>query len=555
MTGALEIRLADSLSRAQETDDSLALLCLSLGLPVSGTPSWSEGEATTLLVGALRGVLRITDSVVCNGPQEVWIMLPGCDVDGAAGAADRCAAAVEDLQPAVGIAIYPDHASQPTWLARYAEVAAGKAREHGAAFAFAGPEGDEPPGTAVIHELPAALRDRRLVPHFQPQFDLANRHIVAAEALVRWDHPERGLLLPAEFLPLARGTRLARDVDVEMLRMSARQAARWQREGRPLQIAVKLSAATLRWQGLTMALEEIADKEGADPSLLKLEVQEESVTLEPYGAHALGVAQRLGYKVCVEGFGAGPASMSTVEHMPVDELKLDSALARLARNPAQVRSLAAIVARGHALGLKVSAPHLDTDSLVRAMWGLGCDLGQGFGLAKPMPAAELEQMLPVRQLTAAVMKPVPAPTNIIHLPVRATLTRVASAAALIAAGVLAGALPVGQTTLAATVAGMVSRPATQLIGAPHPASLPGSNANGSKSGSNGGSSNGAGGGSAQQTRGGSSGSTGTGGTATGSGQTGTGGTNPGGILPTGVPNVLPTPLPTVTPLPKVSPLP
>lgn len=556
MTSALQVRLADSVARAQQAEDSLAVLHVSLELPASGTPSWSEGEVTTLVVGALRGVMRITDTVVCTDAQEAWVLLPGCDFDGAAGAADRAAAALQDLQPAVGIAIYPDHSAQPTWLAQHAELASARAHEFHSAFAFAeAHEGEEPAGVAIIHELPNALRERRIIQHYQPQVELGSRCVVGVEALARWDHPERGLLAPAEFLPLAHATRLGRDVDLEMARVAARQAARWEAEGRPLPIAFNVGARTLRWPGLIAALREIIANEGANPELLKVEVHEEALTLDQNASATLQEIRHLGVGVVVEGFGGGPASLSTVERLAVDELKLDPALIHFARDPRQVGVLASIVAGGHALGLKVGAPHLDTEALVRSTWGLGCDLGQGFALGRAVPADELAAEVPATTpVPARTLRPVPASRPVLRLPVprvriptSAGALRLGSAAALVAAGMLAGAIPYGSTTLSAAVAGYLAAPANALLGASHaatPASQGTHAGQGTKAGA------GSSGSTTGSTGGHSSTGSGTTGTGTGSSTGGTGsGTGSGVPLP--LPTLLPTPLPSA-PLPVPS---
>lgn len=566
MIGALQARLADSLARAQETDDSLAVLHVALGRPASGTPSWAGGEVTTLLIGSLRGVVRVTDSVLCNDPHEAWVLLPGCDFDGAAGAADRAAAALEDLEPAIGIAIFPDHSAQPSWLARHAELASTRARNAAAAFAFADPQENDPPGAAIIHELPAALREKRLVAYYQPQVELATRRMIGVEALVRWDHPERGILEPAAFLPLAQMTRLGTEVDLEVLRLAARQAAAWLRTGRRLPIAVKISGRTLMMPGFLSDLRGILRRTGAEADLLKLEVPEETATSEPRAAAVIDDLRHAGIRVCLERFGGGAASLAAVERLQVDELKLDPELVHLARDSKHVGALASLVAGGHALGIKVSATHLDSEQVVRATWGLGCDIGQGFALCRPLPAGELPEVAavdaPERPAAAA------SAARVLRLPqlrrpnlrrpriaASTAVMRFGSAAALVAAGILAGSVPLGGSTLGSVVAGYVTAPATALLGS-HPA------APGASTGSSGASGQQAG--TRSQTGAGTT-ATGTGSHSTAASTTGTTGTTSstgtsstgGSTVPLPVPSVqLPSPLPTPTlPLPPPTLLP
>jgi EAL domain-containing protein (putative c-di-GMP-specific phosphodiesterase class I) len=565
LIGALQARLADSLARAQEADDSLAVLHVALGRPVSGTPSWAGGELTTLLIGALRGVVRVTDSVLCTDPHEAWVLLPGCDFDGAAGAADRAAAALEDLEPAVGIAIFPDHSAQPSWLARHAELASARARNASSAFAFADPQENDPPGASIIHELPGALRDKRLIAHFQPQLELASRHLVGVEALARWDHPERGILEPAAFMPLAQMTRLGVEIDLEMLRLAALQAAAWRRAGKPVPIAVKICGRTLMMPGFVSDLRGILRRAGAGAELLKLEVPEETVVGEPRAAAVLDEIRESGVRVCVEQFGSGASSLAAVERLPVDELKLHPDLVHLARDSKNVGALASLVAGGHALGIKVSATHLDNDQLVRATWGLGCDVGQGFALGRPVPAAELPELggVAVADLPAAVAAAAPAGGKVVRLPqirrpslqrpriaASGALMRLGSAAALVAAGLLGGAVPIGNTTLGTVVAGYVTAPATALLGT-HPATPAASSGRPATQQKATSSQNG--GGSTSNTAGHSGGTTGTTST-TGTNNTSSGGsTSSSSTVPLPLPSVqLPSPTPLPLPLPTPS---
>jgi len=567
LIGALQARLADSLARAQEADDSLAVLNVALGRPITGTPSWADGELTTLLVGALRGAVRVTDSVLCTDPHEAWILLPGCDFDGAAGVADRVAAALEDLDAAVGIAIFPDHSAQPSWLARHAELASARARNAASAFAFADPQENDPPGASIIHELPAALREHRLVAHYQPQIDLSTRRMVGVEALARWDHPERGLLEPAAFLPLAQMTRLGVDVDLEMLRTVARQVAAWGRAGHRLPVAVKICGRTLMTPGFFAELRGIMRRAGSDAGLVKIEVQEEAVTSEPRAAAVIDELRQAGVRVCIERFGSGASSLTAIERLQVDELKLDPDLVHLARDNKHVGALASLVAGGHALGVKVSAANLDSEQVVRATWGLGCDFGQGFALGRPVPVAELPEVGAVENVPAAISAIADEPAaKVLRLPqlrrpslprpriaASGALMRLGSAAALVAAGLLAGSVPLGTTTLGAAVAGAVTAPATAIL-ASHPAA-PATNARGtstqngarSQTGSGSTSSNSSGGHSATSTS--STGTNGTSSTGTGSSSSST--------VPLPLPSVqLPTPLPTPKlPLPSPSQLP
>ena len=567
MIGALQARLADSLARAQEADDSLAVLHVALGRPVSGTPSWAGGELTTLLIGALRGVVRVTDSVLCTDAHEAWLLLPGCDFDGAAGAADRAAAALADLEPAVGIAIFPDHSAQPTWLARHAELASARARNAVAAFAFADPQENDPPGASIIHELPAALRDKRLLAYYQPQLDLATRRLVAVEALARWDHPERGILEPAAFLPLAQATRLGTEVDFEMLRIAARQAAGWRRAGHRIAVAVKISGRTLMLPGFLSDLRAILRRAGADAELLKLQVAEETAVADPRAAAVIDDLRHAGLRVCIERFGSGASSLAAIERLPVDELKLDPDLVHMARDSKHVGALASLVAGGHALGMKVIAPHLDNEQVVRATWGLGCDLGQGFALGRPVPAEELPEIggVTVADLPGAVAAAAPAAGKVLRLPqlrrpslqrprvaASGALMRLGSAAALVAAGILAGSLPVGSSTLGSVVAGYVTAPATALLGS-HPASGPAATSGAAAAKQKNATTSQSGAGSTTSSTSGHAASGGSGSSTTGStSATGTGSSS-GSTVPLPVPSLpLPSPSPLPLPLPTPS---
>jgi diguanylate cyclase (GGDEF)-like protein len=248
-------------------------------------------------------------------------------------------------------------------------------------------------------ELEAALRealaDGQFVVHYQPLFRAGSRAVVGAEALVRWQHPELGLVPPVEFIPLAEDCGLIVELGRFVLREACRQAAAWPVGGEQITMSVNLSARQLVEPGLIDAVTVAVAESGLSPQRLCLEITE-SALIKDFDSvlPVLTALRTAGVHLALDDFGTGYSSLSYLQRLPVDMLKIDRSFVRDATELGpQAAIVLATTQLAHALGMSVTAEGVETAEQLAALQAMGADVLQGFGLAKPMPAAQLEAFL------------------------------------------------------------------------------------------------------------------------------------------------------------------
>jgi EAL domain-containing protein (putative c-di-GMP-specific phosphodiesterase class I) len=248
---------------------------------------------------------------------------------------------------------------------------------------------------ALVEELRAGVGAGQLVLHHQPQVDVATGAPLGVEALVRWAHPVRGLLGPAEFLPLAEVHGLMRAVTDEVLRLAVAQAAAWRQDGRDLRVSVNLSASNLLDTDLPQRLARLLDGADLGPEQLVLEVTETVLLSDPERSLAVvGRLADLGVTVSIDDFGTGFSSLSYLRDLPVAELKLDRSFTADLLTDARTEAIvASTVTLAHRLGLRVVAEGVEHSATLAHLAALGCDESQGYLHSAPLPAAELERWL------------------------------------------------------------------------------------------------------------------------------------------------------------------
>jgi diguanylate cyclase (GGDEF)-like protein len=368
-------------------------------------------EVLVAVAGRISAVLRTQDTAARLGGDEFAVLCE--DVNGthhALAIAERLLAelrapfpGVEDVPigGSIGVAIAHEGTERPEALLREADAAMYRAKERGGGVAEL--YDDAMRGRAARRiELQDALRcglDRgELRLHYQPRVRLTTGEVVGVEALVRWQHPERGLLGPSEFLHVAEESGLIAPLGGWVLEESCRQAARWAEARRglgPLAVAVNLTARQCAQPDLLSVVRGAVDRSGIDPSGLWLEVTEAAV-LSDYEAN-LAVLQSLrglGISLAVDDFGAGPSSLAALQQLPVDVVTVDRSLVGgLDRDGAGAAMLGGIVGLAHALGLTIVAEGVEAVGQVDRLRALGCDAGQGFFFARPGEADALVGLL------------------------------------------------------------------------------------------------------------------------------------------------------------------
>ena len=248
----------------------------------------------------------------------------------------------------------------------------------------------------IEQELQRALEEGELRLHYQPSVDLATGQVVGAEALVRWEHPKRGLIVPDRFLGVAEETGLIVPLGTWVLGEACRQLAEWQ--GRPetahLHLSVNLSARELTHPDAVSTVLSAVRESGIDPRALTIEVTESTAMADgDTGFRALRDLSSVGIRVAIDDFGTGYSSLEQLRRMPVDIVKVDrSFVSGMAADSTDREIVAAVVGMGRALKLCVVAEGIETPEHAEALRELGCDIGQGFLYAKALPAAELEEL-------------------------------------------------------------------------------------------------------------------------------------------------------------------
>jgi len=245
--------------------------------------------------------------------------------------------------------------------------------------------------TALRH----GLEREEFIVHYQPVVDLSTGGMVGAEALVRWQHPDRGLVHPAEFIPLAEEIGLIVPIGAFTLEEACRQLVKWQRIQPSMTVAVNLSVRQMLVPNIAKLVEDVLTRTGAQPESLCLELTE-SVFMEDveYFGVTLAGLKAIGVKLSIDDFGTGYSSLSYLKQFPVDAVKVDRAFVDgLGGNTHDTALVAAIIAMAAALGLEVTAEGVETHEQLLILKRLHCRLAQGYYLARPMPAEAVNQLV------------------------------------------------------------------------------------------------------------------------------------------------------------------
>jgi EAL domain-containing protein (putative c-di-GMP-specific phosphodiesterase class I) len=299
----------------------------------------------------------------------------------------------------IGIAIVGDPSIPPETVIREADAAMYRAKELGRSRYELFDEASRQRATERL-ELETALRHAversELRVHYQPKVSLTNgTDVVGFEALVRWEHPERGLILPSEFIPLAEETGLVLAIGEFVLVEALRQLGRWRIAKPDVTISVNLSFRQLEDTGLVSMLTGAIGSSRADPASLCLEITEAAVNHNPaLAARMLQALKAVGVTIAIDDFGTGYSSLSSLKELPIDTLKIDHSFVNdLGTDPEESPIVGAVVDLAHALGLSVVAEGVETDVQLAQLRELGCDGAQGYLFGRAVPEEQAEALL------------------------------------------------------------------------------------------------------------------------------------------------------------------
>ncbi|NHC13053.1 putative bifunctional diguanylate cyclase/phosphodiesterase [Motilibacter deserti] len=364
---------------------------------------------------------------------EFLIVVPGAhdraqqlaqQVQAAASGTYELHGTLVDVHVTGGLASFPLHASTSSGLLRCADSAVREAKQRGWGLAVFDEDHDRDVNerARTLEQLRALLpvdgsrpaQPRycgELVLHYQPQLDVTDSTIVGVEALARWQHPERGLVAPLDFLGLVERYGLVRPLTLRVLDMALAQARAWREGGRPLRVAVNLSATSLLDSALPDEVGRLLAEHGVPASDLQLEITETAVMSDSVRARAVVAALAgMGVSLSIDDYGTGYSSLAYLRDLDVDELKLDrSFVSDIVSDPRSLAIVSSTVALAHSLGLRLVAEGVEDAATLDMLAGLGCDVSQGFFHSRPIPACELESWLGRHAREAArAEEPVPS---------------------------------------------------------------------------------------------------------------------------------------------------
>jgi diguanylate cyclase (GGDEF)-like protein len=416
----LDDRLSQAVVHAERDGHSFAVAMFDLDRFKVVNDSFGHRAGDELIkevAHRLAGVARGTDTVGRLGGDEFLLIMDRlAKREDAEQIAHR---AVEALQvpiklggvdihtsASIGVAMFPSDGKNVETLIANADAAMYCAKQRGRnniqCYA-AGMNAVTQEKVKLESDLHQALALGQFELHYQPKVDLATGQVHGAEALVRWRHPQRGLVPPGEFIPLAEACGLIDKIGEWVVREGCRQARAWQREGLPhLRVAVNLSAFQFRHGNLLTMISEALKAADLDPRFLEVEITESALMSDPEESVAiLEALSRMGVVVSIDDFGTGYSSMSYLRRFPIDKLKIDRTfIAEVISRADDASIVKAIVSLAHSLHLKVVAEGVETDEQLHLLKGIGCDQFQGFCFSPAVPAPQFAALMRKAQQNA-----------------------------------------------------------------------------------------------------------------------------------------------------------
>ena len=405
-------RAHDRLTR-ESAEGALLLLDLDRFKEVNDSLGHHAGDELLQLVAARlrKNLAGATDVLARLGGDEFAVLLSRTSAEEAVQIARGIREVLEPpfavdgvtlrVNASIGISLFPSQGSEVPALLRRADIAMYQAKSGRTGIFVYTPASDSLHGQhrlRNLEELRTAIVDRTLVVHYQPKVDTQTLGVVGVEALVRWQHPTRGLLLPDAFLPLVEDAGLMREMTDAVLELSLDQVARWRSEGRVLSVAVNLSASSLVDSDLPERVWGALRDRDLPASALELEITEDFLMGDRERARAILVdLRRFGIRVAVDDFGTGYSSLAYLRELPIDELKLDrSFVLPMGSDPRAAAIVRSTIDLAHSLGMTMVAEGVEDGETAHQLAISRCDKVQGFFFSQALPAVELEAWMDSR---------------------------------------------------------------------------------------------------------------------------------------------------------------
>ncbi|HEY1596497.1 MAG TPA: bifunctional diguanylate cyclase/phosphodiesterase [Thermoleophilaceae bacterium] len=407
-------RVEQALERLPHTGNSVSVLVLDLDNFKDFNDTLGHNEADGLLVGVaerLRAAVGPQDLVARLGSDDFGLLVVGRNGAGDLRQLAACVRSELDdafliaglrlgVSASVGISWSGEADADAGSLLRHADVAMHRAKVQRTGVELYDPSADpySPERLVLAGELREGISRGELVLHYQPKLAVGTGEVVGVEALVRWRHPERGLVPPGEFIELAERTDVIGALTMNVLRMALGQLASWRRVGIDLPVAVNLPAQMLLDRDLPGDVASMLARFGLSADRLVLEITEGSLIHDPHrSAQILDALSGMGVRIAIDDFGTGYSSLAWLKRFPVHEIKVDrSFVTDLVSNESDAAIVRSTIELGRSLGLLVVAEGVETGEVLERLAGYGCDVVQGFLVSRPVPAAQLVTWLRAR---------------------------------------------------------------------------------------------------------------------------------------------------------------
>jgi diguanylate cyclase (GGDEF)-like protein len=398
------------LEHAKSSQDGLAVILLDLNgfKEVNDTLGHAVGDHLLQAIASrLLAYMGTSSSVARLGGDEFAVLIQPGNSATASAAAEQITACltppitVDEMTiqagASVGIALYPNDGDDGASLLRRADAAMYEAKQSGRSHMFATPDDDvaNVRRLQLLGELRASIASGDFRVYHQPKVDLKSGRVVGTEGLVRWQHKQFGLLTPAEFIELSELSGLIQPLTRYVLEQGIAQAAAWRAEGFEIAVAINLSVRNFFDQGLPAFIAELLERHRLPGQLLVLEITEREVMSDRALARsALASFRSLGVKISVDDFGTGFSSLSQLQQLPIDEIKIDASFVKnMLTDQQDAVIVKSIIDLGHNLGLEVVAEGAETPGELKALREMGADRVQGYVISKPIPAEDFTRWL------------------------------------------------------------------------------------------------------------------------------------------------------------------
>ncbi len=406
----LNDRIQQGIIIGKRENRPLALLIMDLDRfkEINSTLGHHNGDLLLEQVGTrLRDLLRDADTVARLGGDEFGVLLIKSDAEGATIVAKKIMEGLEkpflisglsiDVSASIGVALFPGHGEDSITLIQHADTAMYQAKKMESSIAVYSPKFDQysPERLALMGELRHAIDANQFLLLYQPKLELKTGKTMGVEALVRWRHPQHGVIPPDQFIALAEHTGSIKQLTLWVLKDALRQSRSWHQAGIEISVAVNLSVRSLQAPQLLDQIRGMLSTWGVASSSLRLEITESIIMADPVLAmEIITQLTAMGIRFSIDDFGTGYSSLSYLQRLPVDEIKIDkSFIMNMLTDESSMKIVRSTIELAHSLGLKVVAEGVESKEILNELTSLGCDAAQGYFISRPLPQLELAAWL------------------------------------------------------------------------------------------------------------------------------------------------------------------